>query len=136
VPKLAAVDTGPLVALFDRDDRHHAAALRFLNSFKGLLFTTWPVVGEAAYLLNFRVEMQVEFYEWLRDSQLAILDVENQEWERVVALTRKYADRPADFADVSVIVACERLGTRLVATIDSDFKVYRYKDRLPFENVF
>jgi predicted nucleic acid-binding protein len=45
------------------------------------------------------------------------------DWERILALLKKYADLPADFADASLIGLCERINTRTVASVDSDFTV-------------
>jgi len=44
----------------------------------------------------------------------------------------KYADVPMDFADACLVVLAERLGSDLIFTIDSDFRVYRWKGRRSF----
>ena len=45
---------------------------------------------------------------------------------RSFELMELYADRPMDFADASLIVAAERLGTRRIFTIDRrHFESYR-----------
>ena len=44
----AIVDTGAVVALVNRDDRHHAAALEWFRRFRGKLLTTEAVVTETA----------------------------------------------------------------------------------------
>jgi uncharacterized protein len=124
------------VALFDRRDLHHEDAVAFIQGFRDRAFTTWPVVAEAAYLLDFHADVLVGLFEWLQNSGLQIEATLPDEWERVIALTRKYADLPIDFADASLVTICERLGTRWVATLDSHFQVYRYNDRLVFQNAF
>jgi len=48
----------------------------------------------------------------------------------------KFSDLPADFAKVSLIASGERFDIFDIATIDSDFYVYRTKDRKCFNNVF
>jgi predicted nucleic acid-binding protein len=45
-------DTGPLVALFDKGDPHHARCVATLASLPDApLLTTWPCLAEAMYLL-------------------------------------------------------------------------------------
>ena len=47
----AIVDTGAVVALVNRDDRHHATAVDWFRRFRGKLLTTEAVVTETAYAL-------------------------------------------------------------------------------------
>lgn len=49
-------------------------------------------------------------------------------------LVQKYADLPMDFADASLVVLAEDLGTNLVFTTDfRDFEVYRIKGQRRFQ---
>lgn len=53
---------------------------------------------------------------------------------RCKALMEKYADQPMDFADATLVVLAEELGTDLIFTTDQrDFRVYRSKGRHPFQ---
>ena len=52
------IDTGPIVAFFDRDDRYHALCVEILKEIRDPLITTWPVLTECFYLLNFSWEVQ------------------------------------------------------------------------------
>ncbi len=45
-------DTGPLVALVDADDVHHARCLAALPTLFGPLLTTWPCLTEAMHFLG------------------------------------------------------------------------------------
>ncbi|MBI4651715.1 hypothetical protein HY745_10625 [Candidatus Desantisbacteria bacterium] len=47
------IDTGPIVALFDRDDRYHIICKKTLSKNNNILITTLPVLTEVMYLLNF-----------------------------------------------------------------------------------
>lgn len=49
---------------------------------------------------------------------------------------RKYTDLRADLADASLVQLCEHLGTNLVATVNSDFDVYRLARKRRFRNTF
>jgi predicted nucleic acid-binding protein len=136
MPRVVALDAGPLAALFIPDDPHHERAKAFVSKLRVPAFTTLPVVTEVMYLLDFSSRNQLRFLEWLRRGAIEVAAHDADDWERCHRLIEKYADLPADFADATLIAACERRGTRRVATIDSDFTVYRYNDRFPFENVF
>ena len=46
------VDTGPLVALFDRKDAEHHRCVRTLKSLREPLITTIPVLTEAFHMLG------------------------------------------------------------------------------------
>ena len=46
------IDTGPLVALLNRRERHHAWASSILDTIEPPLFTCDPVLSEACFLLQ------------------------------------------------------------------------------------
>ena len=130
------VDAGPLIALFDRNDRHHRRAIEFLRGLRARrLVTNIPTLTEAAFVLRFSVETQSEFLSWAHEA----LDIDrntSDDLPRIVALLQKYRDLPADFADVSLVALAERLNVRRVASVDRDFGIYRLPGRRRFENVF
>jgi predicted nucleic acid-binding protein len=51
------LDTGPIVAFFDKDDQYHARCLESLKKVQEPLLTTWPVITECFYLLGFSPEV-------------------------------------------------------------------------------
>jgi len=129
------VDTGPLIALFDGSDRHHADALAFLQRVEGKLTTNLAVVTETAVMLGPSLEAQTAFLGWASRA----LEIDNKtadDLARIVELMTKYRDLPADFADASLVALCERLGTECIATLDRDFDVYRTAQRRRLRNVF
>jgi uncharacterized protein len=136
MPRLVGIDSGPLASLFDRSDKHHVAAKRFFAASQDRGFVTVAVMTEVMYLLDFRVDAQRHFLEWLREGALDILSLEATDLERIIELTGKYSSLPLDFADATLVAACERLNTRLIASIDSHFTIYRFRNRQPFENLF
>ena len=52
LPRNILADTGPLFALIHAGDADHRRAVHFAGTYSGLLTTTWPVITEAAYLLD------------------------------------------------------------------------------------
>ena len=85
------VDTGPLVALMNKRDRHHQRFVEYLKFFQGQLVTTWPVLTEVTH--HVPVSKAVEIIALVRDGALEVIDLGNA-GERVHDLMKKYADRP------------------------------------------
>ena len=56
------MDTGPIVALFDKDDKYHRTCIEILKGIEEPLSTTWPVLREAFYLLNFSWRVQDDLW--------------------------------------------------------------------------
>jgi predicted nucleic acid-binding protein len=55
---------------------------------------------------------------------------------RIQSLLRRYADQPMDLADATLVVLAEQLGeSRILSTDVRDFRVYRWKNRRPFDNI-
>lgn len=128
------VDAGPLIALFDRDDRHHGRAVQFVRDNKTRLISNLPALTEASFVLRFSKEAQRDLLWW---SQQA-LDIDQgtaADLPRIIALLHQYRDLPAAFADVSLVALAERLNVRRIASFDSDFLVYRLSGKRRFENV-
>lgn len=129
------VDAGPLIALFDRDDRHHRRAVEFVRNRRSRLITNLPVLTEATFLLRFSVEAQRDLLWWAHKS-LEIDQDTSADLPRIKTLLGKYRDMPADFADASLVALAERRNVSRVASIDSDFAIYRLPGKGLFENVF
>lgn len=126
-------DSGPLVAVFSPDDAHHAACVRALKDLRGPLFTVWPAVTEAMYLLSFSPKGQEALLWWLESGSLKSLEIEVADIARSRELMRKYQDLPMDFTDAVVVSVAEREDIRCIFTIDRrDFGVYRPKHAARF----
>lgn len=129
-------DTGPLVALVDRDDPHHARCKAALQTLPAQpLLTTWPCLTEAMYLLwrAGGAPVQDELWAYLADGLVVLHTPEVDEWTRMRVLMRQYHDTPMDLADASLIVAAERLHLRRIFTLDSHFRAYRIDGKHPFD---
>ena len=53
--------------------------------------------------------------------------------ERAAVLMEKYADRPMDLADATLVALAEEREETRIFTLDADFEVYRLKGRRRFE---
>ncbi|MBA7606489.1 hypothetical protein ES703_13638 [subsurface metagenome] len=129
------IDAGPIIALFDRDDKNHEAVESFLSKFKGHLITTWPVITETSHMLSFNTNVQINFLTWIKRKAVTIFPLTGDHIERLIELVKKYADLPMDLADGSLIVVSEILNTTNILTIDADYYIYRTKDRKSFKNL-
>ncbi|MEM9391069.1 MAG: pilus assembly protein [Bacteroidota bacterium] len=130
------IDAGPLIALFDRSDRYHLKSLSFLEDYHGQLCTTWPVITEVSHMLDFSIKVQLNFLEWIRRGGLQVVDLTDQHLFRICALTEKFSDVPMDLADASLVAASETIGISEIASIDSDFHIYRDVRNKYLTNVF
>ena len=130
------VDAGPLIALFKKSDRHHKAATAFLGrSESATLVTNMLVVGEVAAILSGNHADLVLCLNWILEN-IEIDSNAGLDLPRSIEIVQKYKDLPADLADASLVALCERLGTHLVASVDSDFDIYRLPKNKKFESVF
>ncbi len=133
--KSILIDAGPLIALFDRDDKYHAVVISFLQKYKGRFITTWPVITEVSHMLSFSTDVQIAFLEWLRRDALDIVSLEKIHLDRIIELSLKYSDVPMDLADSSLLVVSEMSGIKEIMTIDSDYYIYRIKGNKALKNV-
>lgn len=125
------IDTGPLVAILDRNDAQHQACLRILQGLPAApLLTTWPCFTEAFYLLS-KVggySSQAKLWTMCRSKRLLVLDATVAEVNRMEVLMKQYQSLPMDLGDASLVAIAEGRGYRSLFTIDSDFYIYRLAD--------
>ena len=57
MPDRILIDTGPIVALFDKNDQHHEACREAAKGLPDILLTAWPVITEACFLLRKRPDL-------------------------------------------------------------------------------
>ena len=133
---MKSIDAGPLIALFDRDDKFHVSIKEFLKDFNGKLISTWPVLTEALHMLDFNVQTQLAFLRWIQRGAIEIHEPLNQHLERIIELTQKYQNVPMDLADASLVVVAESLNIKDIITIDSDYYIYRTMRKEMLNNLF
>lgn len=124
------IDAGPLVAIVDADDQHHAKCVTALKTLREPLATVWPPLVEAMYLLSDQPTAQEALWEILERGAVLLLPFDANDIPRTRELMRKYANRPMDLADAALIRVAEREGLRKIFTVDRrDFSVYRLHNR-------
>jgi predicted nucleic acid-binding protein len=132
----AIVDTGPLVAFFDRAERHHRWVADRIEELEAPLLVCEPVLTEATYLLGRYSKAQDILFDLLQNGALK---VEFRIEEHVGALRKllqKYKDTPMSLADACIVSMAEIHDRHAVLTLDSDFTVYRKYGRVPLELIY
>lgn len=121
-------DTGPLVAVANADDRHHARCVALVAGLAGPLLVPPTVLVEACWILNDRAgpSAQAVLLDSVADGELELTSLLPADVARMAQLVRTYHDLKLDPADASVIAIAERLGITQIATLDRrDFTVVR-----------
>ena len=83
---MTLTDTGPLVALINRNDPNHARCLDAVKTLPaGSLITTWSCFAEAMYLLYRAAGHpgQAGLWRWRSAGRLVLLDLTFQETDRM-----------------------------------------------------
>lgn len=128
------IDTGPLVAVFDKRDGSHAICLEIVKNIKTPFITTLPVVTEAFYLLRYSWHTQNKLWEAVEEGLLRIYNIDANMLRRCRELMGRYQDLPMDFADASLVAAAEAENIITIFTLDhKDFKIYKTKSGNPFK---
>jgi predicted nucleic acid-binding protein len=114
----AIVDTGPLYAALDSDDRNHAACADVLRRRDLQFVVPSLVVTEVAYFAQLRLGAAAEAA-FLRG--LSAFEVEGPtpaDWPLIADLVERYGDFPLGTVDASIAVLADRLETDLLVTLD------------------
>jgi predicted nucleic acid-binding protein len=130
------IDAGPLIALFDKDDKYHSRIIEFLKNGKYKFITTSAVITEVTHMLDFNINVQIDFFRWVLNNGVLFQDIKQSDFGRIIELTMKYCDRPMNFADATLVIAAENTGIRKIISIDADFDIYRLPGKIKIENIF
>jgi len=130
------IDAGPLIALFDASEKHHKGIRNFLKDNPYRFVSTLPVFTEVSYMLDFNINAQRDFFEWIMYKGVIISDINQNDIPRIVDLMDKYADLPMDFADATLVITAEKTGIREIISLDGDFDIYRLPGKEKIHNVY
>lgn len=123
------IDTGPIVALLNRRDRHHAWVREVLDAVEPPIFTCEAVVSEACFLLGRLAGGQDAVLELLASDVVNIDFRMPPEIAAVRGLMRKFANVPMSLADACLVRMTELDTQSVLVTLDGDFRVYRRNRR-------
>jgi len=131
------LDTGPIVALLDRNDSYHDWVAPRFGNIVGPLVTSGAVVTEATFFLQHVKDGVARLFEFLSHPQIHIRDIfQPSKLHAAAVLMRRYADTPMDFADATLVVLAQELETKQVLTLDErGFRTYRHGRKASFHLV-
>ena len=127
----AIVDTGPLVAFFDRAEQHHRWIAERIEELEAPLLVCEPVLAEAMFLLARHSRAQDALFELLQNGALRFAFRIEEHVDALRNLLQKYRDTPMSLADACIVRMAEIYERHAVLTLDSDFSVYRKHSRVP-----
>ncbi len=131
------LDSGPLIALFAVDDKHHHRFDDLVGELSddGLrLLTTWPCIVEAAYLL--KPLHRFEMLRWVELGGVVVYPLETYHLKIIRGWMQQYTEdgkREMDLADASLYWLATETKTTDIMTIDvANFSRYRLPDGATF----
>lgn len=117
---MIVADTGALVALFDRSDRHHDEVRRLYEADPDAWVLPWVILPEVDYLTSTHLGPRAQDL-WLADLASGAFSVE---WGRPDDLSvaericRRYRTLRIGLVDAVVIAVAERVRASAIATLD------------------
>ncbi|MEB3322216.1 MAG: VapC toxin family PIN domain ribonuclease [Synechococcaceae cyanobacterium] len=106
------IDSGILLSYYQQQEPLHQAVVDFFDHTAAQLITSPICIAEVLWLLG-----------------------DPGDYARIAELNVRYADRSADFADLTLATLSERLDVAEILTLDGDFDIYRRFRREPFRRV-
>lgn len=119
------LDTGPLVAFYDRRDSWHYWVHEQMSTCTPPLFTAEPVLSEACFLLQRSGGSPAIVIKALQQGILSIAINLEAEAAAVKQLMERYANVPMSLADACLVRLSELRADSRVFTLDQHFVRYR-----------
>ena len=125
-----------MLALLHEDDRWHARCVETFRRLRVPWATSVAVLTEFFYLASRGPLSVATAWEFVRSRTIVLLRIDDADLPDLDQLMRKYADRPMDFADATLVHLARRESLSTVFTIDhDDFETYRIDGRRCFRMV-
>ena len=120
------LDTGPLVALMAADDAHHRRCVDALATLPPPLWTCWPVLTEAAWLLRRQPRPLDRIAEARAAGLFELLPLDGADLPALAAILRRHESAGLQLADAALVHLAGREGIRTLFTLDRrDFSLVR-----------
>ena len=117
---MIVADTGAILALIDRSDRHHRALRAHYEIDPTAWILPWAILPEVDYLVGAHVgaRAQEAFLADLADGTFAIAWGEEKDLDEAERLSERYPKLRIGLVDAVVIATAMRLKARAIATLD------------------
>ncbi len=130
------IDTGAILALLNPRDRWHQRCIEAVSSLRLPLATTAPVLTELFHLLGNHPRDVAAAWRFLHSGAVTVLPITDADMPDLDRLMKRYADRPMDFADATLVHIAKRESLSTICTIDhNDFETYRIEGKRKFRIV-
>jgi predicted nucleic acid-binding protein len=130
------LDTGALVSLLDRSQKQHETFADFFDEWERPVVSTEAVLTEATHLLGGIEGGRQACLDFFLSGAALLVPLTPASLRRCRELINQYSDLPMDYADATLVVLAEDVGTNLIFTTDRrDFGIYRVKGRRRFDIV-
>lgn len=114
------LDTGPVFAYLDADDRFHRECRQLIHDTTESLVIPAPVLVEVDYWISVRLRSS-DLHAFLDDivaGAYRIEELTSEDYVRVRDLCEQYSDLDLGFVDAAVMAIVERLNEPKLATLD------------------
>lgn len=117
---MIVADTGAILALLDKGDRHHAAVRERFEDRGDDWLLPWAILPEIDYLVasELGARAQEAFTTDLADGAFAVEYGKQEDIVRAHAIGRKYRALRLGLVDAVVIAIAERVRAEAIATLD------------------
>ena len=119
------LDTGALMSLLDAGQRHHLPCKECFQAWEGPVVSTEAVLTEATHLLSRVYGGRQACLDFFLAGGAILVPGTIDSLRRCRELLDRYRDLLMDYADSTLVVLAEELGTDHILTTDKrDFSVY------------
>ncbi len=117
---MIVADTGGILALLDRSDRHHAMVKKLYESNSGSWILPWAILAEVDYLASkiLGEAVALAFLRDVHDGHFIVDEHAGRDLPRALALLERYADLRIGLVDAVVMAQAERHKAHIIVTTD------------------
>lgn len=129
---MIVADTSAVVALLDRDDRHHSVLRSAFETNPDEWILPWAILPEVDHIVHTRLGVGAArtFRQDVAEGAFMIGWSEDADLRRAVELDQTYSDLSFGLVDGVVMAMAEKLGAQAIATLDiRDFGAVELKGR-------